>query len=94
MESFMEHLKVFSNLLYVLLAASCPLFLELNMIIRSLMEYKPVARALIKIHQREAIAWIITLQAKNFFRGESNQLAEILLMKNDLRARNPLIYHA
>ena len=30
---------------------------------------------------------------KHFFRGESNQLVEFVLMKNNLRARNPLIYH-
>ena len=37
MESFMEQPKVFVNLLYALSAASLILFLELNIIIRSLM---------------------------------------------------------
>ena len=94
MESFMEQLKVFGDLLYAILTASCPLFLELNTITRSLMEYKPAARALIKRQQRAAIARIITLQTKHLFRGESNQLAGFMLMKNNIRARNPLLYNA
>ena len=94
MGSFMEQLKVFANLLYALFNASYPLILELNTIIRSLVEYKPVARALIKRYQRASITWIITLQTKRFFRRESNQLAEFVLMKNNLRAQNPLIYHS
>ena len=49
---------------------------------------------MVKSHQRAAISWIITLQKKHFFRGESNQLAEFVLMKNNLRAKNPLIYYA
>ena len=61
MKSFMEQLKVFANLLYALFTASCPLFLELKTIIRSLMDYKPAAQALTKGQQRAAIAWIITL---------------------------------
>ena len=47
-ESFIDQLKVFVNLLYALFTASFPLFLKLKTIIRSLMEYKPAARALIK----------------------------------------------
>ena len=66
-ESFMEQLKLFASLLYALFTASCPLFLELKTIIRSLVEYKPAAQALIKRQQREAIAWIITLQTKYLF---------------------------
>ena len=93
MESFMEKLKVFANLLYALFTASCPLFLELKTIIRSLMEYKPAARELTKRKKRAAITWTITLQTKYFFRGESNQLAEFLLMKNNIHAQNPLVYH-
>ena len=58
------------------------------------MEYKPEARALIKKQQRAAITWIITLQLKYFFCGESNQMVEFVTMKNNLRAWNPLIYHA
>ena len=58
------------------------------------MEYKPVARVLIKNQQRAAIAWIITLQTKHFFRIESNQLAEFVIMKKNLCAKNPLICHA
>ena len=57
------------------------------------MEYKPAARALIISHKRAAITWIITPQTKHFFRGESNQLAEFVLTKNNLRAQNTLIYH-
>ena len=94
MESFMDYLKVFPNLLYALLTVSFPLFLKIKTIIRSLMEYKHAARELIKIQQREAIVWIITLQTKNFFPRESNKLAEFMLMKNNLRTQNPLIYHA
>ena len=94
MECFMEQIKVFANLLYALFTASCPLFLELKTIIRSLMEYKPAARAPIKKQQTAAITWIITLQMKHLFRGESNQLVDFLLMKNNLCAQNPLIYHA
>ena len=90
----MDQLKVFANLLYALFTASCPPFLELKMIIRSLMEYKPAARALIKMKQRTPITWIITLQTKHLFRGESNKLAEFVLTKENLRAQNPLIYHA
>ena len=86
MESFMEQLKVFANLLYALFTAYPPLLLELNTIICSLMEYKPASRVLVKSQQRAAIAWIIPLQKKHFFRGESNQLAEFMLMKNNLRA--------
>ena len=93
MESFMDQLKVFENLLYALFTAPCPPLLELKMIIRSLMEYKPAARALIISHKRAAITWIITPQTKHFFRGESNQLAEFVLTKNNLRAQNTLIYH-
>ena len=55
MESFMEHLKVFANLLYALFTSSFSLFLELKKIIRVLMEYKPAARALIKSQRRAAI---------------------------------------
>ena len=85
MLSFMEQLKVFANLLYALLTAYLPLFLEPKTIIRSLMEYKIAVQALIKKQQRAAIAWIITLQKNHFFHGESNQLAEFLFMKNNLR---------
>ena len=48
MESFMEQLNVFANLLYVVFAACCPLFLELKTIICSLIEYKLTAQVLIK----------------------------------------------
>ena len=58
------------------------------------MEYKSAARALIKKQQRAVIACIITLQTKHFFRKESNQLAEFVLINSKLRAQNPLIYHA
>ena len=86
MESFMEQLKVLANLLYAIFTEYFPLFLELNTIICSLMEYKPAPRALVKRQQRAAIAWIISLKKKHFFRGESNQLAEFVLMKNNLCA--------
>ena len=89
----MDQLKVFANLLYAIFTAYFPLFLKLKTIIRSPMDYKPAARALIKSQQRAVIAWIITLQTKYFFRGESNQLAEFLLMKNNIHAQNPLVYH-
>ena len=94
MERFMEQLKVFENLLYALLTASCPPFLELKAIIRSLIYYIPAARAPIKRKQRASIAWIITHQTTNFFRGETNQLAEFFVKKNNLRVHNPFIYHA
>ena len=58
------------------------------------MEYKPATQGLIKSQQRAAITWIITLQMKHFFRGESNQLTELILMKNNLLAKNPMIYQA
>ena len=94
MESFMEQLKVFSNLIYALFTASCLIFLELKAIIRSLMEYNTAAQTVIKRKQRSAIAWIITLQTKHFFCGESNLLTEFVLIKNNLRAQNILIDHA
>ena len=83
MESFMEQLKVFANLLYAIFTASFPLLLELKAIIRSLTEYKPTARALIKRHQMADIAWIIILQTKHFFCRESNKLVEFVLRKNN-----------
>ena len=64
------------------------------MIIRSLMEYKPVARVLIKNQQRAAIAWIITLKTHHVFRRGSNQLAEFVIMKKNLCAKDTLICHA
>ena len=90
----MEQLKVFANLLYALFTAYPPLLLELNTIICSLMEYKPASRVLVKSQQRAAIAWIIPLQKKYFFCGDYNQLAELLIMNNNFRAQNHLIYHA
>ena len=48
MENFMDQLKVFANLLYALFTEYSPLFLELKTIIRSIMKYKPAARALMK----------------------------------------------
>ena len=57
------------------------------------MEYKPVARALIKKQQRAVITWIITLQTKHFFWGETIQLVKLILIKNNIRVHNPLIYH-
>ena len=89
----MEQLTVFANLSYALFTASLPLFLKLKATIRSLMEYKPVARELVNRSKRSAIVWIITLQTKPFFRGESNQLAEFVIMKNNLRTEKNLIYH-
>ena len=89
METFMEQLKVFTNLIYTLFTSFPPLFLKLKTSIRSLMEYKPSARALIKKQQRVAMVWIITLQTKHFFRGESNKLAEFVIMKNNLREKIP-----
>ena len=50
------------------------------------MEYKHVARALIKRQQRAAIIWNIILKTKHLFREESNQLAEFVLTKNNLCA--------
>ena len=82
-EGFMEKLKVFANLLYAIFTASFPLLLELKAIIRSLMEYKPTARALIKRHQMADIAWIIILQTKHFFCREYNKLVEFVLRKNN-----------
>ena len=90
----MGQFKVFANLIYAFFAASCPLFLKLKAIIHSLMEYNPAAQVLIKRQQRAAIACTITLQTKHFSLGESNQFSEFVLMKNNLRAQNPLIYHA
>ena len=58
------------------------------------MEYKPAVQSLIKRQQRAAIAWVINLQIKNFFHGETNKLSKFVLMKNNICARNPLIYHA
>ena len=69
MESFVEQLKLFANLLYAIFTASFSLFLELKTIICSLMEYKPATRALIKWQQREAIARTINLQTNHFFHG-------------------------
>ena len=60
MEIFTEQLKVFTNLLYAPFTASCPLFLNINKIICSLMYYEPKAGALIKRQQRAAIEWIIS----------------------------------
>ena len=34
------------------------------------------------------------LQTKHFFRAETDQLAEFILMKNNIHARNPFILHA
>ena len=56
MESFMDQLKVFSNLFYALFTASYPIFLGLETIILSLVEYKPAVQALIKRQQRAATA--------------------------------------
>ena len=56
MESFMEKIKIFANLLYALFTASCLLFPELKTIVYSLIEYNPVARLLIKSQQRAASA--------------------------------------
>ena len=89
----MDQLKVFSNLFYALFTASYPIFLGLETIIRSLVEYKPAVQALIKRQQRAATACIITIQTNQFFCGGTSQLSEFVLMKNNLRARNPLIYH-
>ena len=75
-------------------STTCPLFLQLKEIIKSLMEYKPSARLLISSKQRASMAWIITLQTKHFFRGESDLLASFTVMKHNIRAKNPLIYHA
>ena len=94
MKIFMEKLKVFEKLIYALLSASWPPFVELRAIIRSLIYYRPAAQAFIKRIQRASIEWIINHQNTHFFRGETNQLAEFFLMKNNLRACNPLIYHA
>ena len=58
------------------------------------MEYKPSARLLISSKQQEFMAWIITLQTKHFFRGETDLLASFSVMKHNIRAKNPLIYHA
>ena len=58
------------------------------------MEYKLAARALITNQQRDAITWIINIQTKYLFCGEPNQLAETVLMKNNIHARNALIYPA
>ena len=57
------------------------------------MEYKPSARDLISKKQRASMAWIIRLQTKHFFRGEKDTLAEFIMMKNNIWARSPLIYH-
>ena len=61
MESFMDQIKVFTNLIYALFTASCPLFLKLKRTFRSLMDYNPAALALIKRQKMAAISWIITL---------------------------------
>ena len=58
------------------------------------MKYKPEARALIKKQQSSTIPLITTLQTKHFFRGETDLLSGFVLMKNHIRDRNPLIYHA
>ena len=92
MESFMEQPKAFANLIYAIFTESFTLFLKLNTIICSLVEYKPVARALIKRQQRSSIACIITLQMKHLFCEESNKLAEFMVTKNNPHVQNILIY--
>lgn len=93
-DSFLEQVKIFANVLYALFSTTCPLFIQLKEIVKSLMEYKPSARLLISKKQRASMAWIMTLQTKHFFRGETDLLASFSVMKHNLRAKNPLIYHA
>ena len=92
-ETFLEQVKVFANILSALFTNACPLFIHIKEIIKTLMEYKPTAHDLISKKQRASIAWIVTLQTKHFFRGEQDALAEFIMMKNNIRARSPLIYH-
>ena len=92
-EKFIEQVKIFANVLAALFTNACPLFIHIKEIVKALMEYKPAARDLIGQKQRASIAWIITLQTKHFFRGEKDTLAEFIMMKNNIRARSPLIYH-
>ena len=93
-ERFLEQVKIFANLLYALFSTTCPLFLQMKEIVKSLMEYKPSTRELISNKQRASIAWILTLQTKHFFRGEKDLLASFTVMKHNIRAKNLLIYHA
>ena len=90
---FLEQVKVFANVLSALFTKACPLFIHIKEIIKPLMEYKPMAHDLISKKQGASIAWILTLQTKHFFRGEQDTLAEFIMMKNNIRARSPLIYH-
>ena len=92
-ERFLEQVKVFANVLSALFTNACPLFIHIKEIIKAIMEYKQTARDLISKKQRASIAWIMTLQTKHFFRGEQDTLAEFIMMKNNIRARSPLIYH-
>ena len=57
------------------------------------MEYKLSASDFISKKQRASVAWIIMLQTKHFFHGETDMLAEFIMMKNNIQARSPLIYH-
>ena len=51
MKCFLEQVKIFANVLHALFSTTCPLFLQLKEIIKSLMEYKPSARGLISSKQ-------------------------------------------
>ena len=79
-EYFLEQVKIFANVLYALFSTTCPLFLQLKEIIKSLMEYKPSAQGLISSKQRASIAWIVTLLTKHFFRGEADLLVLVLVL--------------
>ena len=92
-EKFIEQVKVFTNVLSALFTNACPLFIHIKEIVKALMEYKLSAWGLIGQKQRASMAWIITLQTKHFFCREMDTLAEFIMMKNNIRARSPLIYH-
>ena len=91
-DGFLVMLKRYTNLLFALFSADCPLYQDMYSIVKALRGYSPAARANISHEAKTAMLWIILLQSRRFSQGKmtgnAGKLGEFANMVNLIRAKN------
>ena len=91
-EGFLLMLKRYTNLIFALFSADCPLYQEMYGIVKALRSYSPAARANISHEAKTAILWIILLQSRRFSQGKmegaTGRLGEFTNMVNHIRSKS------
>ena len=93
-DGLVKQLKIFTNLLFCMFDASCPLFVANAENIEVLEEYSGQAKANMSQQTMAAILWITLLQSRHFaagkMKGEKGVLAAFTQMSNNLKTKAPV----